>query len=88
MSRRHPFAVTTMAVAFGRCGKPEAAETLLRELTERAEHSYVPTNQLIAPAEAVGRRDLAIEYAERAWAEREPSFILLARYFPEWRSIV
>ena len=87
MSRRHPFAVTTMAVAFGRCGKPEAAETLLRELTERAEHSYVPANQLIAPAEAVGRRDLAIQYAERAWAEREPPFILFARYFPEWRSI-
>jgi TolB-like protein/cytochrome c-type biogenesis protein CcmH/NrfG len=87
MSRRHPFAVTAMAAAFGRCGKPDAAETLLRELTERAEHSYVPATQLIAPAEAVGRRDLAIQYAERAWAEREPSFILLARYFPEWRSI-
>jgi tetratricopeptide (TPR) repeat protein len=87
MSRRHPFAVTTMAVAFGRCGKPEAAEALLRELTERAEHAYMPANQLIALAEAVGRRDLAIQYAERAWAQREPSFILLARYFPEWRSI-
>jgi TolB-like protein len=87
MSGRHPYALTSMAVAFGRSQKSEAAATLLREIIERAAHSYVPAAQMIAPAEAAGQRDLAIRYAERAWAEREPQFILFASHFPEWRSI-
>ena len=87
MSGRHPYGLTSMAVAFGRCGKPEAAETLLRELTERRKRSYVAATQLIGPADAAGHRDLAIQYAERAWAEREPPFILFARHFPEFRSL-
>jgi hypothetical protein len=49
--------------------------------------SYVPATALIIPADAAGHRDLSIQYAERAWAEREPMFILLARHHPEWRSI-
>jgi len=42
---------------------------------------------LLGPAEAAGHRDLAIAYAQRAWADREPMFLLFARHFPEWRSI-
>jgi pentatricopeptide repeat protein len=87
MSRRHVFALTSMTVAFGRWGKPDEAERLLREMAERAERSYVPATNFISPPEALGRRDRAIQYAERAWAEREPGFILFARHFPEWRSI-
>lgn len=37
--------------------------------------------------EAAGHRDLAIGFAERAWAKREPTFILFARHHPLWRSI-
>lgn len=87
MSRRHPYALTSLAVAFGRWGKRKAAEALIHELTQRAERSYVAASQLIAPNEAVGRRDLSMQYAERAWAEREPSFLLFARHFPQWHSI-
>jgi adenylate cyclase len=87
MSGRHAYALTSMAVAFGRSQKREKAATLLREIIERAAHSYVPAAQMIAPAEAAGQRDLAIRYAERAWAEREPQFILFSSYFPEWRSV-
>jgi TolB-like protein/Tfp pilus assembly protein PilF len=87
MSGRHPYAITSMAVALGRGGNSDAAELLLRELTERAERTYVPHAALVAPADAAGHHDLAIHHAERAWAEQEPGFILRARYFPEWRSI-
>ncbi len=87
MSARHPYGLVSLAHASARWGKPQAAEALLRELTERAGHSYVPAAQLMGPAEATGQRDLAIQYAQRAWAEREPMFILMARHFPEWRSI-
>jgi TolB-like protein/Tfp pilus assembly protein PilF len=87
MSGRHGFALSTVAVAHGRCGKPEAAAALLRELTDRAARSYVPAAELIVPADESGDRDLAIRYAERAWAEREPQFILFARHHRIWRSV-
>ena len=87
MSGRHPYGLTSTAVAFGRHGKIESAETVLRELNERGRRSYVPATQFIGPLDAAGRRDLAIQYAERAWAEREPPFILFARHFPEMRAI-
>jgi TolB-like protein/Tfp pilus assembly protein PilF len=83
----HPLAVASKATAFGRWGKVGAAETLLRDLTARAARTYLPSSHLIAAAEAAGHRDLAIEYAELAWAAREPNFILFARHFPEWREV-
>lgn len=87
MGGRHPIAISSMACAFGRWGKADAAETLLRELTARAERTYTANTQLIGPADAAGHRDLAIRYAERAWAEREPPFILFARHSHELRGI-
>lgn len=57
------------------------------EISERADQQYVAAAQLIVTADAAGERDLAIHHAQRAWAEREPLFILFARHFPEWRSI-
>jgi hypothetical protein len=61
-------------------GKPQAAATLLRELSDRAAHTYLSETELILAADAAGDRDLAIRSAERAWADREPMFILLARH--------
>ena len=76
-----------MATAFGRWGRADAAAALLRELTERGTWTYVPSAQLIGAAEAAGHHDLAVTYVGRAWAAREPQFILLARHFPEWREV-
>jgi hypothetical protein len=42
---------------------------------------YLSNARLIGSADAAGHRDLAIHHAERAWAGREPQFILFARYF-------
>jgi hypothetical protein len=47
----------------------------------------MPNGVLLVAAEAAGHRDLAIQYAERAWAEREPAFIVSARHYPEIRGV-
>ncbi len=87
MSERHAYALVGMAVAYGRWGRREAALSVLRELTERARRTYVSAAHLLLAAEAAGDRDLAIQYAERAWADREPPFTLFARHFPDYRTL-
>jgi TolB-like protein/Tfp pilus assembly protein PilF len=87
MSERHAYALVGMAVACGRRGRREAALSVLRELTERAQRTYVSAAHLLLAAEAAGDRDLAIQYAERAWADREPPFTLFARHFPDYRTL-
>ncbi len=87
MSERHAYALVGMAVAYGRWGRREAALSVLRELTERAQRTYVSAAHLLLAAEAAGDRDLAIQYAERAWADREPTFTLFARHFPDYRTL-
>jgi len=87
MSNRHPNAVASLATVHGLLGKPDVAAAHLRELAERAQRSYVPFAPLIPTAFAAGQRDVAMDYAERSWAAREPAFILLARHAPEWRAL-
>lgn len=84
---RHPYAVSSIARTCRHQGRIDAAEERFQELVARAGREYLPNAVLIIPAEAAGHRDLAIQYAERAWAEREPPFILLARHYPEYREI-
>jgi hypothetical protein len=68
----------------GRHGNRDAAATLLGELTERAQRTYLPFALLINAAEAAGQHDLAMDYGRRSWEAREPGFILFARHHPEW----
>jgi hypothetical protein len=63
------------------------AGALHRELLERASRSYVPLAHLALTAEAAGQHEEAIAFARRAWDEREPPFILHARYFPPFRTL-
>jgi predicted Zn-dependent protease len=87
MSGRHSLAITALAGAFGQAGKPAEAHALHRELMERATRGYVSPTHLALTAEAVGDRDGAIAFARRAWDDREPSFILWARHFPQYRTL-
>ncbi|HEY0872821.1 MAG TPA: tetratricopeptide repeat protein [Vicinamibacterales bacterium] len=84
---RVPSAVASMAYAFRRQGDLDAAGTLFQELVARAGREYMPNGVLLAAADAAGHRDLAIQYAERAWAEREPAFIVTVRHYPEIREV-
>jgi serine/threonine protein kinase/tetratricopeptide (TPR) repeat protein len=85
ISGRHSLALTGLAGVFGQRGKPAEALTLHRELIDRASGSYVSPTHLALTAEAAGRHEEAMSFARRAWDEREPSFILWARHFPQYR---
>jgi TolB-like protein/Tfp pilus assembly protein PilF len=87
MSNRHHFALTTMALTYARSGKPARAQAVRDELEQRSKTQYIPCAQLALCAEAAGDREAAIGYAERAWQDREPPFILLARHFPDFRTL-
>jgi hypothetical protein len=54
---------------------------------DRASRAYVPLTYLVLTAEAAGQHEEAMAFARRAWDEREPTFILHARHFPEYRAL-
>jgi TolB-like protein/Tfp pilus assembly protein PilF len=87
MSGRHSRALTSLAAVFGQWGKPSEASALHRELKDRASRAYVPLTYLTLTAEAAGQHEEALAFARRAWDEREPTFILHARHFPEFRTL-
>jgi serine/threonine-protein kinase len=87
MSGRHSLALTCLASVFGQWGKPSAANELHCELLERSSHTYVACAHLALTAEAAGLHDEAVAFAERAWDDREPAFILWARHFPPYRRL-
>jgi hypothetical protein len=87
MSGRHSLALTALAGVFAHAGEPAKARALHRELMDRVSRGYVSPAHLARTAEAAGEREEAIAYAGRAWDEREPSFILWARHFPQYRPL-
>ena len=54
---------------------------------DRASRGYVSASHLALTAEAAGQHEEAMAFARRAWDEREPSFILWARHFPQYRTL-
>ena len=87
MSGRHSLALVGLAGVFGQAGKPAEALALHRELMGRASRTYVSASHLALTAEAAGLHEEAMAFARRAWDEREPSFILWARHFPQYRRL-
>ena len=87
MSGRHSLALVGLAGVFGQGGKPAEALALHRELIDRAARGYVSASHLALTSEAAGLHEEAMAFARRAWDEREPSFILWARHFPQYRTL-
>jgi TolB-like protein/Tfp pilus assembly protein PilF len=87
MSGRHSLALTGLAGVFGQTGSLANAFALHRELIDRVSRGYVSPSHLALTAEAAGQREEAMAFARRAWDEREPSFILWARHFPQYRTL-
>ena len=87
MSGRHSLALTGLAGVLGQGGKRAEALALHRELMDRALRSYVSPSHLALTAEAAGQHEEAMAFARRAWDDREPSFILWARHFPQYRTL-
>jgi TolB-like protein/Tfp pilus assembly protein PilF len=84
MSGRHPLSLVGLAGVFGLWGKLAEARAVHRELMDRASQRYVSPTHLALTADAAGDREEAMVFARRAWDEREPSFILWARHFPQY----
>jgi len=87
MSNRHARALASLAGVFGAWGRPSEAAELFRELNESSTRSFVPATYLALAAEGAGRHEEALALAQRAGKDREPTFILHARYFPEFRAL-
>ena len=87
MSGRQSIGFTSLTGTFGRWGKRSEACALHSELKDRALGDYVPAAHLALTADAAGQRDEAIQFARRAWEQREPPFILWARHFPEFGAL-
>jgi tetratricopeptide (TPR) repeat protein len=87
MSSRHARALCSLAGVFGAWGKPSDAAWLFRELSERSTRSFVPATYLALAAEGAGLREEALALAQRAGKDREPTFLLHARYFPEFQAL-
>ena len=87
MSGRHSLAITALAGVFGQWGSRRRRASLHRELMDRVSRGYVSPAHLALTAEAAGEREEAMAFARRAWDEREPSFILWARHFPQYRTL-
>jgi len=87
IARRPSSALAIMADVFARWGRPSEANAIHRELLERASNSYVPLAHIVLTAEAAGQHEEAMAFACRAWAEREPPFILWARHFLQYRPL-
>jgi len=83
MSQRHSLALTCLAGVLGQTGRQAEALAIHRELIDRASS----VTHLALTAEAAGQREEAMAFARRAWDDREPSFILWARHFPQYRSL-
>ena len=87
MSGRHSRAIVSLAVVFGQWGKIAEAAALYRELLERSVQGYAPHSYLCLAADAAGLREEALTLARRAWEEREVTFTLHVRHFPEFRTL-
>jgi serine/threonine protein kinase/tetratricopeptide (TPR) repeat protein len=86
-SRRASSALASLATVFAHWGKPSEAIALHRELMDRAPRAFVPLTYLVLSAEAAGQHEEAMAFARRAWDDREPTFLLHARHFPEYRTL-
>jgi serine/threonine-protein kinase len=87
MSGRHSRALSSLAGVFGHWGKPAEAAMILRELSGRTTRAYVPATYLALATEGAGQHEEAMALVRRAAKDREPTFILHARYFPEFQPL-
>jgi len=70
--------VTEMAYACARAGKRAEARALLKELHERSKRRYVPAYDLAVVHLALGEKEPALQWLERAYDEHDWGLVVLA----------
>ncbi len=73
----NPEYLSSLGYAYAVSGRNQAALSVLDDLRERAEHEYVSPGLFVTVYAALGESDQALEWLERAYAERWYGLILL-----------
>jgi serine/threonine-protein kinase len=82
VSRRHPCALYGLAAAHAAAGQQAAAENILEELHQRSRQDYVSPSILGFIYLALGKKDEAFIWLERAREERDTMLSLFWRNWP------
>ena len=82
-----PVALSGLAFAYAQAGRPDEAAHVYDQLKSLADKRYVPLAFLVSAATSSGRLDEAVALARRAWDDREPTFMLWARHYHEYRGL-
>jgi TolB-like protein/DNA-binding winged helix-turn-helix (wHTH) protein/Tfp pilus assembly protein PilF len=67
----------SLAWAYGRAGRKQDAEKLLKELQSLSEHSYVPPHAMVHVYLGLGDADKVFEWMEKSYQERSNSLLWL-----------
>ena len=84
ISGRHVWALCGLAHIYASWGKRDEAMQTFAEAEERSTREYMQPSMLTYAAVSAGEVEKAIAYAERAEAERDPLFVILARLWPAY----
>ncbi len=72
-----PISVAYLGCALARAGRTEAALPLLDDLLARCERDHVPPRCFVFLYAALGKRDLAFEWLQRAYDARDPGLLMM-----------
>jgi len=70
--------VTEMAYAYARAGKSAEARAFLRKLEERSKRGYVPAYDLAVVHLALGEKEAALQWLQRAYDEHDWALMVVA----------
>jgi len=82
ISKRHHFAVNGLIWNYCETGEIEKARTLMNELLERCQKEYIAKMFTAMSLAYLNDLDLAFEYLEKAYEERDP--LLLTLKYEQW----
>lgn len=74
---RTPDLLTTLSISYAKAGQKEAAARLLDELKRLSKQQYVPNTFFAFIYTALGEKDRAFEYLERAYREHDINLLQL-----------
>jgi TolB-like protein/Flp pilus assembly protein TadD/predicted Ser/Thr protein kinase len=72
-----PWTLGELGHAYAQSGQKDKAEQVLRELTRRGERGYVPPYYVATVYAGLGKREQALTFLEKAYADRSSMMVLL-----------
>jgi serine/threonine protein kinase/tetratricopeptide (TPR) repeat protein len=76
VSNRHPWMISTYALGLSLAGRHEAAAAAHAELLEASAHTFVQPMFISISYAAVGDFDIAMDWLERSYRERDPIVVM------------